>query len=77
MGSVYSEMRHDISRDIYAKNGVPLKGGETMKRPLYADTLQKIADNPMDFYTGDLAQDIVDDIWERGIYTTHTGRTLS
>lgn len=41
-----------------------------MKRPRLAATLRRIAEDPMSFYTGSLAADIVADIQENGQIST-------
>ena len=42
--------------------------GDTMMRPVFAQTLRKIADEgAIAFYNGSLTQDIVDDINDHGM----------
>ena len=46
------------------------KQGETLCMPKFAKTLERIRDNPDDFYYGELAKDIVQDVKDRdGIFT--------
>ena len=59
-------------RSIYIdqKTGKPYQAGDIIKDPIYARTLQQISQDPMTFYKGSLAEDIVADIEERhGIIT--------
>ena len=42
------------------------KQGETLCMPKYAKTLERIRDNPEDFYYGELAKDIVQDVKDGG-----------
>ncbi len=51
---------------VFAPNGKLLKEGETVKRPNFAVTLQKIATNPEDFYTGDIARHLIETIQQNG-----------
>ena len=39
-----------------------MKKGDMLKLPKMADSLEKIANNPENFYSGAFAQDIADDI---------------
>ena len=51
----------DIKRYFYHPDGTPLAEGETLKNPQFAATLRAIArDGAKAFYTGAIAQDIVD-----------------
>ncbi|THU77285.1 gamma-glutamyltranspeptidase [Dendrothele bispora CBS 962.96] len=53
--------------EVYAPNGTLLEEGDTCYRKRYAETLQKLADNGADaFYTGDIADNIVDAAAARG-----------
>lgn len=40
--------------------------GDLMLNPKLGDTLRRIADDPVTFYTGELADDIVADVQEYG-----------
>ena len=40
--------------------------GSVLKMPKFATTLEKIRDDPESFYTGELAEDIVNDVQENG-----------
>ena len=42
------------------------KPGEMLYMPKFAKTLERIRDNPDDFYYGELAKDIVQDIQDGG-----------
>ena len=56
------------SEIFFNSDGEPLKEGDVMYRPILAKTLQTIAEfGESIFYEGDLAEDIVNDIQERGI----------
>mmetsp|Transcript_522 Transcript_522/g.909 ORF Transcript_522/g.909 Transcript_522/m.909 type:complete len:632 (+) Transcript_522:2-1897(+) len=44
----------------------PKELGEWIHRPLFAKTLSRIAEDPLTYYQGDLAEDIVDDITQAG-----------
>ena len=49
-------------------DGSIAKKGDVIKRPLYAKTLRRIAEEgPATFYNGSLAEDIVKDIQEGGM----------
>ena len=51
----------DIKAHFYHPDGTPLAEGEIYKNPEYAATLRMIAaDGPKAFYTGEIAQAIVD-----------------
>jgi gamma-glutamyltranspeptidase/glutathione hydrolase len=52
----------DIKAHFYHADGTPLNEGDIFKSPDYAATLRAIAANPDAFYTGDIAQAIVDAI---------------
>jgi len=47
-------------------DGSWIKAGDTIKNPQLAETLKIIRDNPDDFYTGELAKQIVKDVQEAG-----------
>ena len=67
-----------ISRALTLKpDGTPYKEGDILKRPKLARTLKVIAADPMSFYNGSLADDVVADIQEAGIiYFAITERML-
>lgn len=46
-------------KEIYTRNGVLVKEGDVISRTNYAETLEKIANNPESFYNGEIAQSIV------------------
>ena len=48
------------------KDGKLIEPGTTIKRPKYAETLERIRDNPDDMYEGELAKDIIEDIKSNG-----------
>jgi len=51
------------TRAYFLPGGVPLKAGETLRNPAYADSLRLLAQNgPAPFYTGEIARDIVDTV---------------
>lgn len=47
-------------------NGRLYVPGDVLRRPKLALTLRRIANDPISFYSGSLADDIVADIHERG-----------
>lgn len=48
------------ARALYFPNGEPLKAGDTLRNPAFADTLRRIAEQgPAAFYQGPIARDIV------------------
>ena len=54
-------------RELFVQpDGQPVRKFEMLKNPLLAITLERIATDPMSFYNGSLAEDIVADIAERG-----------
>ena len=54
-------------RELLRKpNGTWYKTGDILKNQKLADTLKIIRDKPEDFYTGDLAKEIVEDVTEAG-----------
>lgn len=53
--------RFPATRDYFLPGGVAIKTGETLRNPIYADTLRILARaGPDTFYTGDIAADIVE-----------------
>ncbi|THU77431.1 gamma-glutamyltranspeptidase [Dendrothele bispora CBS 962.96] len=58
--------------EVYAPNGTLLEEGDICYRKRYAETLQKLADNGADaFYTGDIADNIVNAAAARGGIISH------
>ena len=56
-----------VSRELlFNEDGDLKKEGETLCMPKFAKTLERIRDNPDDFYYGELAKDIVKDVKEGG-----------
>jgi len=51
---------------LFNKDGKLKKLGETLCMPKFAKTLERIRDNPEDFYYGELAKDIVQDVKDGG-----------
>ncbi|CAB4016120.1 gamma-glutamyltranspeptidase 1-like, partial [Paramuricea clavata] len=47
-------------------DGTPRKEGETITDPVFAKTLTELAENPLSFYNGSLAREMVKDIQDRG-----------
>ncbi len=53
------------SKDYFYPNGIPLKNGDLLKNPEYAETLRRIAnEGPSAFYSGQIAQSIVNAVKE-------------
>lgn len=50
----------DAYRYLYDEQGEPLAVGHLLKNPEYAETLKIIANDPNEFYTGEIAQKIAD-----------------
>jgi len=50
------------------ENGSLIQEGDLLKNPKLARTLQRIAADPMTYYNGSMAQEIVDDIADYGIW---------
>jgi len=50
------------------KNGSLIQEGDLLKNPKLAQTFRLIAVDPMAFYRGSLARDIVNDIAEYGMH---------
>ncbi len=62
------------SRLLLHSDGSPIQEGDIIYRPKFANTLEKIAiGGADDFYRGQLAEDIVKDIQESGMYYYNTG----
>ena len=64
-----SAIRNDpmLEEAYIREDGKPYEAGDTMKAPRLGRTLQRIADEgPDTFYTGSLAEDIIDDIEDAG-----------
>jgi gamma-glutamyltranspeptidase/glutathione hydrolase len=55
-----------VSRHIFQRDGDFYKAGETFKQPLLAETLQRIAADPGDFYHGAMAKQLADFMQENG-----------
>ena len=55
-----------INRKLLFRNGKMVELGTVIKDQALAKTLERIRDNPEDFYTGALAEDIVKDIQDAG-----------
>ncbi len=52
---------------IFRPNNRPLQTGDTLKQPALAKTLRRLAQNGLhDFYSGEIAADLVDDLGEAG-----------
>ena len=63
--------------EIYVKeNGELIEEGDRIIDDKLADTMERIAADPMSFYTGDLAADIVADLAEYGKLQTKTLQKL-
>jgi len=60
------------ARRIYLKeDGTPYDAGETLRNPDYARTLEQLAERgPYDFYQGDLAKRMADDLAANGSFVT-------
>jgi gamma-glutamyltranspeptidase/glutathione hydrolase len=58
------------SRRIFQRDGNLYKADETFKQPELARTLERIANDPGDFYHGKLAQELVADLKEGGSLLT-------
>ncbi len=54
------------SKRIFQRDGRFYKAGETFRQPELARTLERIAENPDDFYHGKMAQELVDDVKKGG-----------
>ena len=62
--------RFPDSKRIFQRGGNLYKAGETFKQPELARTLQRIAEDPDDFYHGKLAHELVDDLKKGGALLT-------
>src|SRR4051812_39141515 len=58
------------SRSLFQRNGKLYQAGETFKQPELARTLRRIAVDPVDFYHGKMAQDLVNDLKKGGALVT-------
>jgi len=58
------------SKRIFQRNGNRYKAGETFKQPELARTLERISDDPGDFYHGKLAGELVADLKTGGALLT-------
>ncbi len=66
---IYDSFNTISHREILTdSNGNLLKEGGILKRPKLATTFEAIAADPLSFYQGSLAEDIVADIKEKGEY---------
>lgn len=54
--------RFDSTASYFLPQGQPLQAGARLTNMAYADTLRTLADDPAAFYTGAIAQDIVDTV---------------
>lgn len=55
--------RHEVTAAYLLPNGAPVKAGDRLTNPAYADTLRQLADHgAAPFYTGDIAADIVNTV---------------
>ena len=54
--------RFDSTASYFLPQGQPLQAGARLTNAAYADTLRTLADDPRAFYTGAIAQDIVDTV---------------
>jgi gamma-glutamyltranspeptidase / glutathione hydrolase len=54
------------SKHIFQRDGDLYKEGEVFKQPELAQTLERIAENPNDFYHGKMAQELVADVKKGG-----------
>ena len=62
--------RFPDSKRIFQRDGHLYKAGETFKQPELGRTLERIADDPEDFYHGKMAQELVDDLKKGGALIT-------
>jgi gamma-glutamyltranspeptidase/glutathione hydrolase len=55
--------RFETTRAYFLPGGTPLRAGDTLRNPAYADTLRTLAqEGPEPFYTGGIAADIVETV---------------
>jgi len=62
-------MRYDVHscRELFVKkDGSLIQEGDLLKNPKLARTFRRIADDPMTYYRGSMAREIVDDIADYG-----------
>jgi len=56
------------SRELFVKeDGSLIQEGDLLKNPKLARTFRRIAQDPMTYYNGSLAREIVDDISDYGL----------
>jgi len=56
-------------RELFVKeNGSLVQEGDLLKNPKLARTFRRIAEDPMTYYNGSLAREIVDDITDYGMH---------
>ena len=58
--------RFPDSKRIFQRDGNLYKGGDTFAQPQLARTLERISANPDDFYRGQLAHELIDDLKKGG-----------
>jgi len=58
------------SKRIFQRDGILYKDGEIFKQPQLAHTLKRIAADPDDFYHGEIAHELVDDLKQGGALLT-------
>lgn len=60
--------RFPESRILFQRNGKFYRAGETFRQPELARTLERIAVHPNDFYHGEIAQQLVNDLKKGGAF---------
>lgn len=67
----HNKVEYEGFADLYLNNGQPRKFGELVKNPDLADTMEKVAQNGVDwFYNGDIADEMVEHINKnKGLFT--------
>ena len=56
-----------LHREVYFyEDGTPRNEGETITDPVFAKTLTELAEDPLSFYNGSIAREIVKDVQDRG-----------